>query len=261
MNMDPRDIKQLSDLPNPPKQLFYIGTPSKKLFDNCVAIVGSRQITEYGKRVIEMLVPKLVFEKRTIVSGFMRGIDQYTHRMCVENGGKTIAVLGWGIDTVLSPEDKKLADTIISHGGLLLSEWQTQRPTLWTFPVRNRIVAALSNEVYIIEAGLKSGSLITANWAIKLKRKLYAVPGPITSRVSEGTNHLIANGQATIYLGNTIPQEKSSDPLVQLISAEPLTIDQLARKINKPVAEVGASLSLLLLSGQIIEKSGVYYKK
>ncbi len=259
--LHPKDIPQLSDLPNPPKQLFCIGTPSKKLFGDCVAIVGSRQITEYGKRVIEMLVPKLVFEKKTIVSGFMRGVDQYAHRTTIENGGKTIAVLGWGIDTILAPEDKKLADAIVSHGGLLLSEWQIQRPTLWTFPVRNRIVAALANEVYIIEAGIKSGSLITANWAIKLKRKLFAVPGPITSRVSEGTNHLIANGQATMWLGDAIQAKKSADPLVQLINSEPLTIDQLARKLNKPIAELGASLSLLLLTGLIIERGGVYYKK
>lgn len=259
--MEPRDIPQLSNLPNPPKQLFFIGHPKKQLFENCVAIVGSRQITEYGKRVIEMLIPKLVFEKKTIVSGFMRGADQYVHRTTIENGGKTIAVLGWGIDTVLSPEDKKLADAIVSHDGILMSEWQTQRPTLWTFPVRNRIVAALSNDIYIIEAGVKSGSLITANWAIKLKRKLYAVPGPITSRVSEGTNHLIVNGLASMWLGNTIQQEKSTDPLVQLISNEPLTIDQIARKLNKPIAEIGASLSLLQLSGIIIERTGVYYKK
>ena len=259
--MDLKDVPQLSDLPNPPKQLYFIGHPYTLLFQHCVAIVGARAITEYGKRAIEMLVPKLVFAKQTIVSGFMRGVDQYTHRVCVENGGKTIAVLGWGIDTKLSPEDKKLADSIISHDGILLSEWQTQRPTLWTFPVRNRVVAALSKEVYIIEAGLKSGSLITANWAIKLKRKLFAVPGPITSRVSEGTNHLIASGQATMWLGNTIPQEQSADPLVQLIASESLTIDQIARKVNKPIADVGASLSLLLLSGQIIERGGVYYKK
>lgn len=108
MNMKSQDIPQLGDLPNPPKQLFFIGNPTKKLFEHCVAIVGSRQITEYGKRTIDLLVPKLVFEKKTIVSGFMRGVDQYVHRTTIENGGITIAVLGWGIDTILSPEDKKL---------------------------------------------------------------------------------------------------------------------------------------------------------
>lgn len=259
--MESQDIPQLRDLPNPPKGLFFIGHPKKQLFGNCVAIVGARAITEYGKRVIEMLVPKLVFAKYTIVSGFMHGVDQYAHRVCVENGGKTIAVLGWGIDTILSPEDKKLADAIVTKGGILLSEWQTQRPTLWTFPVRNRIVAALAHDVYIIEAGLKSGSLITASWAIKLKRNLFAVPGPITSRVSEGTNQLIAHGQATMWIGNPLQQEHSANPLVQLVTAEPLTIDQIARKINKPVAEVGASLSLLLLTGLIVESGGVYYRK
>ncbi|MBU1327359.1 DNA-protecting protein DprA [Patescibacteria group bacterium] len=260
--LDLKDVPQLADLPNPPGQLFFIGKPHKQLFQNCVSIVGSRQITEYGKRVIELLVPKLVFEKKVIISGFMRGVDQYAHRACVENGGKTIAVLGWGIDTILSPEDKKLADDIVSHGGILLSEWQTQRSTLWTFPVRNRIVAALAQEVYIIEAGLKSGSLITANWAIKLKRKLFAVPGSVTSRVSEGTNMLIANGLAKMWCGIQQPTQKSSDdPILHALEQEPLTINQLSRNLNKPIAELGASLSLLLLSGQLVERDGVYYKK
>jgi len=264
MSMESRDIPQLGDLPNPPKQVYFIGHPTKQLFDNCVAIVGARAITEYGKRVIDTLVPKLIFEKKTIVSGFMRGVDQYAHRVCIENSGKTIAVLGWGIDTVLSPEDKKLARDIVAHGGILLSEWQTQRPTLWTFPVRNRIVAALAKDVYIIEAGLKSGSLITANWAIKLKRKLFAVPGPITSRVSEGTNQLIASGQGTMWLG--IKQQQSTntlsdDPILRALEQEPLTIDQVSRNLNKPIAELGASLTLLVLSGQLLERDGVYYKK
>jgi len=261
--MDPKHIPQLSDLPNPPKQLYVLGKPTEALFRHCVAIVGSRAITEYGKRVIELIVPKLVFEKKTIVSGFMRGVDQYAHRICIENGGRTIAVLGWGIDTKLSPEDKKLADAIVSRGGCLVSEWQTQRPTLWTFPVRNRIVAALAEEVYIIEAGLKSGSLITANWAIKLKRKLFAVPGPITSRVSEGTNQLIATGAATMWQGMKQQSERtvSDDPILQALEHEPLTIDQLSRNLNKPVAELGATLTLLVLSGHLSERDGVYYKK
>lgn len=261
--MDLKDIPQLADLPNPPKQLYSIGHPTKQLFTHCVAIVGARAITEYGKRVIESLVPKLVFEKKVIVSGFMRGVDQYAHRVCVENGGKTIAILGWGIDTKLTSEDQKLADTIVSHDGLLVSEWLTQRSTLWTFPVRNRIVAALAREVYIIEAGLKSGSLITANWAVKLKRKLFAVPGPITNRVSEGTNMLIANDLAKMWCGiQQQPTQKfSDDPILSALEQEPLTIDQISRNLNKPIAELGASLSLLLLSGQIVERGGVYYTK
>jgi len=261
--MDPNEIKQLHDLPNIPKELFFIGHPSKQLFAHCVAIVGARAMTEYGKRVIEQLVPKLVFEKKTIVSGFMRGVDQYVHKICCQQGGKTIAVLGWGINTPLTSEDTKLRDDIVKNGGVLLSEWNTQVATLWTFPVRNRIVAALASDVYVIEAGLKSGSLITANWAIKLKRNLFAVPGPITSRVSEGTNHLIASGLATMWLGtqqqsNTKP---SNDPILHLLEQEPLTIDQLARNLNQSVVTLGASLSLLLLSGTISEHEGVYFKK
>ena len=127
------ELSRLGDLPNPPKQFFYSGTWDPSLFHSCVAIVGSRRMTEYGRRVIETIIPRFVFEKKTIVSGFMYGVDQYAHEVTIANGGKTIAVLGWGINRALEDTDKKLAESIISSRGLLLSEWEDQKPTLWTF--------------------------------------------------------------------------------------------------------------------------------
>ena len=272
------DLKILHDLPNPPKQLYYSGKLDWEIFGKCVAVVGSRKLTDYGKRVIEKLVPQLVFEKKTIASGFMYGTDQYAHKVCIENGGKTIAVLGWGIDkklygvtnpTVCQKFDKKLfgtdaklAQEIIDSGGLLISEWETQEGTTWTFPVRDRIIAALSKEVFIVEAAEKSGSLITAHQAEKLHRQVWAVPGPITSKVSVGTNNLIATGRAKMWLPTLVTSHQSldtSNPILDVLENEALTADELARKLQKSVTEIGAQLSLFSLSGTLTERGGKYY--
>ena len=219
-------------------------------------------MTEYGRRVLDKLIPYLVFEGKTIVSGFMYGVDQYAHNLAIENGGKTVAVLGWGIKERLQMADDRLQNKIIESGGLMISEWENQPSTRWTFAVRDRILAGLSQETYVIEAGLKSGSLITAGWAVKLKRKLWAVPGPITSKVSEGTNILIANGQAQMWTPlrqGFAGQANSKDPITEILNNEALTADEVARKLKKPVAEVGAQLSLLTLTGKLKERGGKYY--
>src|SRR3989344_4316757 len=242
------ELLKLKDLPDPPKELYHLGKWDPALFENCVAVVGSRRMTHYGRRVIEKIVPRLVFEKKTIVSGFMYGVDQYAHRVCLENGGRTIAVLGWGISYTLTGEEKKLTRSITEHG-LLLSEWKDQQPTLWTFPIRNRIIVALANEVIVIEAASKSGSLITAAIAQKLKRPLWAVPGPITSPTSVGTNELIATGKAKMWIGSEpqLAQKQPSDPLLRLLQNDSLTPNEIARKLGQPVSEIGAQLSLLTL--------------
>lgn len=196
-----RALKKLSDLSTPPKQIYYYGKLDPSIFENCVAVVGSRRMTTYGERVVEKIIPQLVSSGKTVVSGFMYGVDQYSHRACIEAGGKTIAVLGWGIKTKLTGEDLRLAQKIVSTGGLLISEWEEQRAAHWTFPARNRIVAALCSEVIVVEAAQNSGSLITARLAIRLKRKLWAVPGPITSKTSVGTNSLIDQSLAKMWLG------------------------------------------------------------
>ncbi|HSW89408.1 MAG TPA: DNA-processing protein DprA [Patescibacteria group bacterium] len=256
------ELHKLHDLPDPPKKLFCRGTYDPKIFQKCSAVVGSRRMTNYGRQVIDQIVPKLVLEGKTIVSGFMYGVDQYAHDVTIQNGGKTIAVLGWGINIPFEEADEKLAAEIISHDGLFFSEWEDQRATLWTFPMRNRIVVALCSEVIVIEAAVKSGSLITAKIANKLKRKLWAVPGPITSKTSAGTNALIADGEAIMWAGIQMKNEsdkKSSDPLLKALQNEPLTTNELARTLHKSVSEVGAQLSLFAITGEVIEREGKYY--
>jgi DNA processing protein len=267
-----QELIKLLDLSSPPKNLYFAGKWNPLLFNRCAAIVGSRKMTSYGERVIEKLVPRLLAQNYTIVSGFMYGVDQYAHKVCVENGGLAIAVLGWGITTSLFGDDLKLAKQIIAKGGLLLSEWEEQKAALWTFPQRNRIVAALSDKTYVVEAALQSGSLITARIAAKLKRELWAVPGPITSRTSCGTNKLIADKKAKIWLGEDLASPRTvrfgasqgptldpKDPILALLQNEVLTADELYLKLNLPVSEIGAKLSVFLLKGQIKEKEGKYF--
>lgn len=255
------ELKKLLDLSTPPKELYYAGNFDPHIFTNCTAVVGSRKMTDYGQRVVEKIIPALVNQGKTVISGFMYGVDQYAHEVCTASDGKTIAVLGWGIDTSLSGNDLKLAKKIIETGGILLSEWKTQKPAHWTFPLRNRIVAALSSEVIVVEAAEKSGSLITASLALKLKRKLWAVPGPITSRTSKGTNHLIATGKAEMWLGEPSQTTflQTNNPILEILQNEALTADEIARKLKTPVSQTGANLSLLLISGQAMEKRGKYY--
>lgn len=254
-------VQRLKDLKNPPKELFYKGEWDEKLFEKCIAIVGSRRMTEYGRRAIEKIVPQLVADGWTIVSGFMYGVDFAAHRVCVECGGKTIAVLGWGIDIRREETDIQMEQSIVESGGLILSEWKDQQPALWTFPWRNRIVAALSQEIIVVEAAIKSGSLITVEIAEKLGRKIWAVPGPITSSVSAGTNMLIASGRAEMWLSHSAeaPRDKHNNKILDILQNEGLDASEIARKLNLPIAQVGAQLSILILQGDIVEREGKYY--
>lgn len=281
----PEQLKQLSDAP---KQLYYRGSWDPSLFKKSLAIVGSRRMTGYGKRVLEKLIPDLVAEGVTIVSGFMYGVDTEAHQQCLECGGKTIAVLGGGLNVLYPPENEGLYLDIIGKGkgeaaGLILSEYPPeQQPQLWTFVQRNRIIAGLASlGVLIVEAGEKSGSLVTAKLAKKQGKKVFAVPGQITSSVSQGTNKLIADGLAKMVLNandilgahhkesktkaaaKTRPIHKPSPPdtesqILSLLSAEPLTLDEISRKLDKNIIELGQTMTMMSLQGKISEENGKY---
>jgi len=162
-----------------------------------LAIVGSRQMSDYGRSVIEKWMPTFIQKGITIVSGFMYGVDQTAHRACLENGGKTIAVLGWGIDRKVAADDEKLYQQILEVNSLIVSEYEGElEGSVWTFPRRNRIVAGIADAVLVIEAAEKSGSLITARLAKIFGKPLMAVPGLVTSKGAEGTNNLLKTGKA-----------------------------------------------------------------
>jgi DNA processing protein len=255
--------KALGDLEKQePKQLWYEGVWDPGIFGKCACVVGSRRMTEYGRRVIEKLVPKLVDDGWVVVSGMMYGVDQVVHQTCMSCGGKTMAVLGWGIQNKLvSDQEIKLNQKIIETGGLVISEWEDQAGTLWTFPRRDRIMAALASDIYVIEAAEKSGSLITADWGIKLKRNIWAVPGPVTSRVSQGTNRLISQGLAKMWTPGIadVNRHTNVSNLYTLLQNEVLAIDELARKTGRTVADLAAELTLMSLKGEVVEKQGKYY--
>lgn len=258
------ELGRLLELSDPPKKLFFRGEWKPSIFENCAAVVGSRRMTEYGRYAVEKLVAELVAAGKTIVSGFMYGIDQAAHSAAIEFGGRTIAVLGWGINYRLVERDKKLAEKIVENGSLLLSEWENQEASLWTFPVRNRIVAALSSEVYVIEAAERSGTQITVNDALRLGRQVFAVPGPITSRVSGGTNILISSGKAKTWTPGVQPprlnESKGKSVVENLIREQGgLTADEMARILSLSVAEVGVELTHLVLMGVVVERQGRYY--
>ncbi len=228
-----------------------------------MGVVGSRRMTGYGRRVVEKIVPELVQKGWTIVSGMMYGVDQAAHEVCMDCGGKTIGVLGWGIEyRKLEIRDLKLEERIVTSGGLLASLWKDQMGTAWTFPARNQIVADICHELIVVEAAAKSGALLTAGMMIKRKKPVWAVPGPITSSVSAGTNQLIAEGKAKMWAGESRrgeEQESKSSPILELIRDEGLEADEIARRLGQPISEVGAQLSVLSLSGEVEEREGKYH--
>jgi DNA processing protein len=195
----------------------------------------------------------------------MYGTDQAVHRSVIEAGGKTVAVLGWGIKySKVEEEDKKLWKKIVDTGGAVISEWEHQTPAFWTFPARDRIMAALATDIYVVEAAGKSGALITAEMALELEKKVWAVPGSVFSSVSVGTNKLIAEGKAEMWtptqqLSFDIKSSTNNTEVYTSLQNEVLTADEIAKKIGKPIAEVLQELMMLTLQGKVVEKEGKYY--
>lgn len=284
----PRLLGQLGDAP---KQLYYKGTWDSSLFENCLAVVGTRRMTSYGRRVTEELVGEIASAGITIVSGFMYGIDATAHKAALRVCGKTIAVMPCGIDMIHPPDQADLYREILDSGGLIISEYEGNfKPLLWTYPKRNRIVAGLSQATLVVEAGERSGSLITANFAKKYERKLFAVPGPLTSSVSVGIMQLIREGASVVTSAKDvldyfrshhnfslrftpsagrgpmrlqkIQDSRSNSSLEQKIleqlRSEPKEVDELARLLEMSAAHVGSALSFLELSGVITKEGGTY---
>jgi DNA processing protein len=189
----------LREIYDPPIALYVKGAWSQCLDQPCVAIVGSRKCSTYGQNAALMLARDLAQRGVTVVSGFARGIDAAAHRGAIEAGGRTIAVLGTGIDETYPRDHKKLGEEILERGGAMVSQFPLRTPPVSeNFPYRNRIISGLSLGVVVVEAAENSGSLITARLAIEQNREVFAVPGNITSRNSFGTNYLIKGAGAKL---------------------------------------------------------------
>lgn len=184
----------LSQINNPPKKLYVLGN-KEILREKCIAIVGCRECSEYGKKVSEELAYNLGMQNIITVSGLAKGIDSYCHIGTIKAKARTIAVVAHGLDMVYPKENRQLAREILKYGGAIVSEYERgMKPEKWHFPERNRIISGLSRATVVIEAKIKSGSLITANYALEQGREVYAVPGNIYKKEAEGTNDLIKQG-------------------------------------------------------------------
>lgn len=242
--------------------------------ENTIGIVGSRKITRYGSEVTEIFTRELVRAGVTIISGLALGVDATAHKTTVETGGKTIAVLGCGVDCCSPEENRQLYDQILASGGVILSEVPLGHPpTIGTFPARNRIVAGLSEGILVTEGSEDSGALITADFAFKNMRKVFAIPGPITSSLSKGPYKLIEKGATLVtkpedvlhelqITNYQLPMErkiigdsKEEQTIIALLENESLSFDEIVRGIKKDSAHVASLLSLMEIKGVITASS------
>lgn len=270
--------KQLKEIRNCPKKLYYRGEWKEELFEKVVAVVGSRAMSRYGSEMVEKFMPELVANKISIVSGFMYGVDAKSHQECLNLGGVTVAVLGSGLDCLYPTENDRLYEEILEKNGLVISEYEPDfKPTLWSFPQRNRIVAGLANlGVLVVEAGMKSGSLITADMGKKMGRTILALPGAVTSTNSQGTNWLIKTGMARMATG---PEDITQKPvnsreqmnlfsgdldemekvMINKLKIEAMTMDELAKCTGIMVGELAAKLSIMSIKNLVEEENGKFY--
>lgn len=264
--------EKLKAIKNPPDILYCIGNTSL-LSRKSVAVIGSRKYTLYGKIVAQMVGKELANAGIPVVSGLAYGIDSFAHEGTVNAGGKAIAVLGTGID-VIHPARNIWLYNKIAASGLIVSEYPPGTPgAKYTFPQRNRIISAISESVVIVEAGLNSGSLITADFANEQGKSIYAVPGNINSQFSVGTNKLIKDGAIPmISISDIVSDINGSEYTLQNIEnslgmdeleiykeiqkSSCCSIDSIAHNLNKNAGKVSAILTVLEIKGVIMTYGG-----
>lgn len=204
--MDPGYPEMLKQTDCPPLVLYFMGDPAL-LNTKCLAVVGARQMSNYARSSLLSLLPPVIKRQVTVVSGLARGVDGLSHEITLKKAGKTIAVIGNGLNRTYPREHTHLQRLIKRHG-LVISEYPLDEPSLpHHFVERNRIIAGLSQACLVVEARQQSGSLITVNLALKENRNVLAVPGPINSSLSQGCNELIAAGARPILTANDILEE------------------------------------------------------
>jgi DNA processing protein len=272
--------KLLLEIPKFPPVLYYKGSLEEPE-ELCVAVVGTRQITNYGRTVIPPLVEPLVNSGITIVSGMAFGVDSAAHEIAVKKGKRTLAVLGGGLDekSLYPKHHALLAQQIVEAGGALISEYPIGTPNFkQNFVARNRIISGLSVATLIIECDLQSGTLITAKHALDQNRQVYAVPGPIYSPQSQGPNNLLKMGAKTVTEAKDIledlnleslPENKEAQTLfgdsaeeseiLKLLGYEPVVINELIKQSNLEAGKVASALTFLEMKGRVKNLGGQQY--
>ncbi len=269
---------RLRHIHNPPPLLYVKGGIIPR-DEWAVAVVGTRNPSHYGKQVVDQIAGDLARNGITVISGLARGIDSLGHRAALEAGGRTIAVLGSGIDIIYPAEHTKLARAIIEKGALVTEYPLGTPPEGGNFPPRNRIISGLALGTVIVEAGERSGALITADYTLEQGRELFAVPGNIVARKSRGTNSLIQEGGAKLIFSvedimeelnltmieehrevqEILPENETESMILGLVSQEPVHVDEIGRKSGLPIAQVTSTLALMELKGLVRQVGGMNY--
>ena len=277
---DPNYPENLGGLKDSPCVLYFKGRLSKN-DSNSVAIVGSRKMTSYGREVTEKFAGDLAGLGITIVSGLARGVDSVAHAFALEAGGRTIAVLGCGLDKIYPPENFALAKRIIEAEGALISEYPLGFPPMRTnFAERNRIISGLSRAVLVIEGQIKSGTLLTASAAAEQGRPVFAVPGQITAPSSQAPLFLIKEGaKMTTSVSDILeeldmqlkvdkdevekilPSDEFEKVILEIIANEPLHIDEIVRISSLTAGTVSGKLTVMELKGMLKNMGNGIYKK
>jgi DNA processing protein len=269
--------ERLREIALPPPVLYVWG--KIKAEDRwAAAVVGTRKPTGYGKLVVEEVSAGLAASGVTVVSGLARGIDGMAHRGALEAGGRTIAVLGSGLDRIYPPEHRKLADEIVGSGAIITDYPLGTAPEARNFPPRNRIISGMALAVVIVEAGEGSGALITADFAVNQGREVFAVPGSIFSSASRGTLNMIRDGanpltsvgdvlealnmEAVIrheQASRELPEDAVERKLLEVLTGDPVHIDDLHAQSGLPVSRVTAALAMLELKGRVRQVGGMQF--
>ena len=269
--------RRLKEIEQPPPVLYLRGSllPADEW---AVAIVGTRRITAYGRQVTEEVATTLARSGVTVVSGLARGVDSVAHKAALDAGGRTIAVLGSGVDVIYPSEHRSLAERMSASGAILSDYPVGTAPDGVNFPPRNRIISGLSLAVIVVEAGQKSGALITAEFAAEQGRDVFAVPGNINAPQSAGCNALIQQGARPLLQARDVlealdltmvqeqrtartalPADATEQQLLAIVGQQPLHIDDIRNQVSLPVEQVTAALAMMELKGMVRSVGGMRY--
>jgi len=271
----PRLLREIDDSP----PLLYVKGQLTAADEWAVAVVGTRRSTSYGREAAHQIAGDLARNNITVVSGLARGIDSEAHKAALEAGGRTIAVLGCGIDIIYPPENRALAEAVLKSGVLISDYPVGTQPEARNFPPRNRIISGLSLGTVIVEGDENSGAMITARFALEQNREVFAVPGNMNYKHSMGTNKLIRDGEAKLILSvedilvelnlsmvsqhavvrEIMPDNETEARLLRHLSSEPVHVDEIRRAVNLPIAEVNSALALMELKGMVRQVGGMNY--
>ncbi len=270
----PQRLKEIHDYP----PIIYIRGIIKPEDECCLAVVGTRRATVYGRQVTEEIVTELAKNKITIVSGLAKGIDSIAHRAALEANGRTIAIFASGLDIVYPAENAGLARDIMEQGALVSEYPLATRPKADNFPRRNRIMSGISLGVLVIEAGERSGALITVEQALQQNREVFAVPGSILSPASRGTNNLLQQGAKLVRnhvdileelnlamvthqleMKELMPTDETEALLLRQLSSEPSHIDEICRQSGLAASTVSSTLTMMELKGMVKQVGAMNY--